>query len=68
LAEDVDNDKVSALLEDQDVLNIEEGLIAGKREKRSPGKGKKMCPNGTKKVGGRCKKFNGGQKSNGVIR
>ena len=56
MAEDVDNDKVSALLEGHDVLNIEEGLIAGKREKRSPkskGKGRKRCPKGTKRVGGR---------------
>ena len=36
----MDNDMVSAVLKDHDVLNVQEGLIAGKREKRSPKKGR----------------------------
>ena len=63
----MDNDLVSAVLEDHDVLNIQEGLIAGKREKRSPnkmnvkrslkhGKRGKKCPRGFVKRGRRCKR------------
>ena len=64
MVEDVDNDLVSAVVEDHDNLNIQEGLIAGKREKRSPrkmgGKGRlkhgKKCPRGFVKRGRGCKK------------
>ena len=62
MAELEENNMVASLLEDNNILNIQDGEISGKREKRSPGKGRsskkesKKCKKG--KAGRRCRNNN----------
>ena len=49
-----DNNMVATLLEDNNMLNIQDGEMSGKREKRSPMK-KGKCPKGKRNKGIRCR-------------